>query len=66
LTLRTLIPEKPDAFSLMLDLDYIMILPEGIALNEVSNWLEDAHTTIENAFEACITDNCRKIFEEVK
>jgi uncharacterized protein (TIGR04255 family) len=66
LTLGTLIPEKPDAFSLMLDLDYIMILPEGIALNEVSNWLEDAHTTIENAFEACITDNCRKIFEEVK
>jgi len=66
LTLGTLIPEKPDAFSLMLDLDYIMVLPEGIALNEVSNWLEDAHTTIENAFEACITDKCRKLFEEVK
>jgi uncharacterized protein (TIGR04255 family) len=66
LTLGTLIPEKPDTFSLMLDLDYIMVLPEGIALNEVSNWLEDAHTKIDNAFEACVKDECRKLFEEVK
>jgi len=66
LTLGTLISEKPDAFSLILDLDYIMVLAEGIALNEISNWLEDAHAIIENAFEACITDNCRKIFKEVK
>jgi len=66
LTFATIIPEKPKVLPLLLDLDYIMIIPEGIALNELPDWLEDAHTAIENAFEACIKDNCRKLFEEVK
>jgi uncharacterized protein (TIGR04255 family) len=66
LTFATIIPEKPNVLPLLLDLDYIMIIPEGIPLNELPAWLEDAHTAIENAFEACIKDNCRKLFEEVK
>jgi hypothetical protein len=43
-----------------------MILPESIVLDKLPDWLEDAHTAIENAFEACIKDKCRKLFEEVK
>jgi len=66
LTLATIIPEKPDALSLVLDLDYIMIQPESITFDEVTDWLENAHTTVEDAFEACITDKCRNLFEEVK
>ena len=66
LTLASAIPEKLDTLSLVLDLDYIMAIPEGILLSEVSDWLEKAHTTVETAFETCITDKCRNLFGEVK
>lgn len=66
LTLASAIPEKPDVLSLLLDLDYIMAIPERIALNQVYDWIEKAHTTVENAFEACITDKCRSRFGEEK
>jgi uncharacterized protein (TIGR04255 family) len=66
LTLATIIPEKPNILSLALDLDYIMIKPESVKLDEVSTWLENAHMIIEDAFESCITDKSRKLFEEVK
>jgi len=66
LTLASAIPEKPDVISLLLDLDYIMAIPEGIPLDHASDWLEKAHIIVENAFEACITDKCRLLFEEEK
>lgn len=66
LTLASMIPEKPDVLSLLLDLDYIMVIPERIPLNQVSDWIEKAHTVVENAFEACITDKCRVLFGEEK
>lgn len=66
LTLGTAIPEKSEILTLLLNLDYIMALPERILLDQTSDWIEKAHTVIENAFEACITDKCRSLFEEVK
>ena len=50
----------------MLDLDYAMTTPEYISLNEVPEWLEKAHKSVEEAFEACITDKTREIFKEEK
>lgn len=66
LTLGSVIPEKPDTLSLLLDLNYIMVIPESISLDQVSEWIEKAHTIVENAFETCITDKCRNLFGEVK
>ena len=66
LNFASAIPEKPDILSLLLDLDYIMAIPERIPLDQASDWLEKAHTTVENAFEACITDRCRNLFMEEK
>ncbi|MBC8526851.1 MAG: TIGR04255 family protein [Candidatus Cloacimonetes bacterium] len=66
LKLANTISEKPDFISLLLDLDYIMTIKDSITINEASNWIENAHNVIENAFEACITDKCRNIFQEVK
>ena len=63
LTFGNTIPEKPETLSYLLDLDYIMVLPEKIALDQSGEWLEKAHATIEKTFEACITDKCRKLFE---
>lgn len=66
LTLASVIPEKPNVLSLLLDLDYIMAIPERIPLDQASEWIEKAHTIVENAFEACITDRCRNLFGEEK
>lgn len=66
LTLTGIIPEQPDVLALLLDLDYIMAVPERIPLDQASDWIEKAHTRVENAFEACITDKCRSHFSEVK
>jgi uncharacterized protein (TIGR04255 family) len=66
LALMTIIPERPDTISLALDIYYIMVVPEKVGLDNELNWLENAHTTIEEAFEICITDKCRSLFEEVK
>lgn len=64
LTFGSAIPEKPEMLSFLLDLDYVMILPEKIAIDQAAEWLEKAHTVVEKTFEACITDKCRKLFEE--
>lgn len=66
LSLRTIIPDKPNTISLILELHYILAKPEGISLEQISEWVENAHTNIEKVFEACITDKCRELFEEVK
>lgn len=66
LTLRSIIPDKPNIISLILELYYILARPEGISMEEISALVENAHTNIEKVFEACITDKCRELFEEVK
>lgn len=66
LTLASAIPEKPDIVSLILDLDYILVKSEDISLEQVSGWIENAHTNLERAFESCITDKCRELFERGK
>lgn len=64
LTFSNTISEKPDMLSFLLDLDYIMNIPEKVPLEQASEWLEHAHKVIEETFESCITDKCRKLFEE--
>jgi uncharacterized protein (TIGR04255 family) len=50
----------------MLDLDYFLAEPGEVPLAAVSEWLEIAHDHVERAFEACITDRLRRMFEEVR
>jgi uncharacterized protein (TIGR04255 family) len=66
LVFATVAPEKPDSISLLLDINYAMVIPERITLDLASEWVEMAHTRIEIAFEACITERCRCLFAEVK
>lgn len=63
LTFGHTIPEKPGELSFLLDLDYVMILPEKVAIEQAGEWLEQAHEVIEKTFEACITDKCRNLFK---
>lgn len=48
-----------------IDLDYLLAESGNISLANVFDWIDTAHDRIEKAFEACITDKARQMFEEV-
>jgi uncharacterized protein (TIGR04255 family) len=50
----------------ILDIDYFLARPRAIEMSEVLDWIEEAHSRVEEIFEGCITDKLRGIFEEVK
>jgi len=64
LTLGNTMSEKPGTVSIILDLYYIMAMPEKVSFEQVDEWMEGAHTIIEKAFESCITNNVKNLFEE--
>ena len=45
------------------DIGYVLSTPERITIDKIQEWLEDAHEKIEDAFEAGITEECRKLFK---
>lgn len=49
----------------MLDLDFVTAAPESLPLEDNERRLEAAHAEVEKAFEACVTDEARKLFGEV-
>lgn len=57
--------ETPDTAAVILDLDYFLAKPGEVALEGVFEWVDAAHDRVEDAFEACITDRLRQMFEEV-
>jgi uncharacterized protein (TIGR04255 family) len=58
--------ESPNTVAIVLDLTYSLVRLEDISLDNITGWLSVAHNHIEDAFEACITDQLRNLFEEVK
>lgn len=60
--LASIFPEKQNTVLILMELQYVMVMPERISLDDVPDWIEQAHEVISNAFEACITDKSRKIF----
>ncbi len=59
-----LVPPSPDQVSFYLDLDYRLMVPNHIEIAQLREWLEEAHSTIEAAFEGCITNKLREAFEK--
>jgi len=59
-------PQDQNMMAVLLDLEYAMKELHGIHLEEVKEWLQEAHDQIERAFEACITDEARILFEEIE
>lgn len=55
----------PEQRDLLLDIDYFLAKPQGIAPQESLEWLEYAHQQISVIFESCITDKLRQLFGEV-
>ena len=57
-------PES-ESVRVTLDLDYLLLETDEIDLDTVFDWLVVAHSHVEGAFESCITDEARQLFEEV-
>jgi len=56
---------KEGKAAFMLDLDYFLTRPRGVAVADALAWVEEAHSRVEEVFEGCITDKLRNMFEEV-
>jgi uncharacterized protein (TIGR04255 family) len=54
-----------DNATMILNLDYVLLKPGEVALDEAFKWVEIAHSHIEDVFEACITQKLRDLFKEV-
>lgn len=57
--------EETDTVRTTLDLDYSLVEAGEVSPDQVFQWLEVAHTRIEESFEACVTDKAKQMFEEV-
>lgn len=55
---------QPSYSDFILDLDYGLLEAEQLALSNAFQWVETAHSRIEDAFEACIREPLRDLFEE--
>ena len=66
MTLATAPNDGQGGSALILDLDFATTSTQEIALDAVGDWVEQAHDRIEIAFEACLTDRLRDLFEEIR
>lgn len=64
LQLSSVAAASPDSIAVVFDLDYFLGQPDAASLETVFDWLDEAHQRVEDAFEACIRDPLRVIFEE--
>jgi len=62
LTIGSTPAEQPDTASAILSLDYVLAKPNGVDKAELESWLETAHTAVETAFEACVTEKSKALF----
>ncbi len=62
LQLQTGPRESAEHVALLLDLDYFLGRPSDVPYDELSGWLDEAHSHIEEFFEGSITDSLRKMF----
>lgn len=58
-------PEDPDSIGFLLDLQYYLLRPNAIELDNIFDWIEIAHEQLEAGFESCLTPDLRQLFAEV-
>jgi len=58
--------EGTDLKIIMLDIHYIMNVSGALPVGKIDEWMETAHSTIEESFESCIKEKSRELFGEVR
>jgi len=67
LSFGSVAPETPGTLAFMFDLDFFTATTEGITIESAADWVETAHTEIENTFISCFTETThQEIFKEIK
>jgi uncharacterized protein (TIGR04255 family) len=61
---RSMLDEDQEGIAFLLDLDFVTQQSEAVKLDSAMAWVEGAHNEIEEAFEACITPEARRLFGE--
>lgn len=64
LTLSRSSPQTPDSIPIVLDLDYVLRKPDLLRMEDVFDWVQNAHGQVEIIFEGCITEKLRKTFNK--
>jgi len=59
-------PDADEKSAFMLDIDYFLARPRAVEVSGALDWVEEAHSRVEEVFEGCIADPLREIFMEVK
>jgi len=65
LTIANLISEKPDTLSILLDLDYVLMIGDSVKFDQVESWIENAHSELNSYFKATVTDKCNAILGRI-
>ena len=63
LQLATMPGPNTNSIAVHLDIDYFLVTPGTVGLDQVAEWLEDAHTTIRDLFEGSITEQTQQMFQ---
>jgi len=64
--LTNITSDIPETTTVLLDINYFLVKPRSFTKEETMNWIEEAHTRIEEIFEGCLKDKLRELFEEVR
>jgi len=66
LQLASGVPEKEGTAAFILDIDYFLAQAQAVGKDGAMDWVEGAHGSVSELFEACIKEPLREIFQEVR
>lgn len=58
--------DSGEGSAFILDIDYFLARSRAVEVANALQWVEEAHSRVEEVFEGCITDRLRAFFEEVR
>lgn len=53
----------PNKTVFVLDMDYFLVNPGSIQIDEITQWITNAHKNVENVFEASLTEKTKLLFD---
>ncbi|MCK9333383.1 MAG: TIGR04255 family protein [Candidatus Cloacimonetes bacterium] len=63
--LSNAISENRESLAFILSIDYFLAKPNGVQVTQSMEWVEEAHTSVDNLFDGCILPPLKAIFGEV-
>jgi len=61
-TLVDAVPKNEDSTAFVLNIDYSLLNPRSVPVDQTLRWIEDAHGEIEKLFDGCTSDKLKALF----